>query len=505
MPSDQLLTKNIGEEFTCVGQWWLPSVSDHSSSEFKRGGTLTFSYKEGLKLEVMGQLETDKSFTDLLGRSVEMIWGVSTEGEFITLFDCQQVGMEIGTVWVESYLVDRVFVSKEAWFVPGEQVKFASLTLQFKNLADWVGSSGFQVPSFNRFDELVKSKKAEITYERPSDLPSINVRGYKVSIKFGNSWPAMGPSMQEATIRQYIVIAVEPRNSQDIAFDDAYVLANGIRNFLCLMIYPNAIYPLVIEGKVKLEEKTAKKEQYATMRLLYRPITTKQLSEKITRRDVIFAYEQVDGIWEAALNKLVVIKNGKLDLAFNKFFAEYFTPTEFTEDEFIAVIIALEDLQRSMRGKDYYLPKQEYKEKLLGVLNQQIDNALLEGKIKKDFQKSLKKRLGYAYQYSLETRLNDLFTTYATEFLSLFVEKTQSAFTRQIVATYHWLMHSNPEFRKDALDGGSELALVNLRLELFVVSMLLLYVGVPSEKIGEMLKLHQFEYLRVSKSAIKNA
>jgi hypothetical protein len=504
MASDSLLTKNIGEEFACVGQWWLPTASDSHSSEFKRGGTLTFSRDQGIKLEIMGQLEADKPLDKLVGGSVEMIWGVSIEGEFITLFDCQSVGTTIGNIWTESYLVERVFVSKNAWFTPGERVKFTSLTLKYTHLAEWVGISGFRVPDLNEFDELIKSKKAEIIYERPGDEPPVNIRDYEVSIRFGNSWPSIGRAVQEATIKQHTAIVIEPRNSKDIAFDDALILARGIQNFLALAMYDNAVYPLVIEGQVKTEEKTSEKDSHATMRLLYAPIETKEASGKIARREMILPYKEVDSIWEGALNKLVTIKDGKLDLAFNELFAEYFSPPEFTEDKFNAVIRGLEVFQRRTRKKDCYMPKEEYRETLLKRLNEQIDKALSNGGISEDLHQSLKKQLSCGYQYSLYTRLNDLFTAYGKEFLTLFAGKEKNDFIREIVATHNWLTHSDPEYRNDALDVGKELALLNLRLELFMIALLLGYIGIPSKKIGDMFKRHKFEYLRMSSSGIQD-
>jgi hypothetical protein len=324
------------------------------------------------------------------------------------------------------------------------------------------------------------------------------VKDYEISIRFGNSWPSIGPAIQQATIKQHTAFVIEPRNSKDIAFDDALILARGIQNFLTLLMYPNRIYPLVIEGQTKIEEKTSEKESHATMRLLYMPTATEKLSEKITRRDIIFSYKDVADIWEGALNKMVTVEDGKLELAFSEFFAEYFSPPGFTEDEFIVVLRGLEAFQRRTREKGYYMPKEEYRETLLKRFNEQIDTARLNGDIDEDFQESLKERLSCAYQYSLSARLDDLFAACGTEFLALFVGKKKNDFIREIVATYNWLAHSDPEYRDVALERGQEFGLLNLRLQLFMIALLLGYVGVPLEKIHDMFKHHKFHYLAIS-------
>jgi ApeA N-terminal domain 1 len=496
MASDQLLKKRIGEEFDCVGEWWLPKGSDPANSEFKCFGTLTFSRDQGITLEIMGRLGGPKLPKNLVGEPAKMIWGKSEQGEVITLYECQNAGMTVGTVSTESYIVGSVFVSKKAWFTPGEGITFTSLTLQYTHLAEWVGLSGFQPPSLDEFNEFIKGNKAEIIYKRPNDLPQINVRGFSVSIGFGNSWPSVGPAIQKATIEQYTSIFVKPRSSKEITLDEALILARGIQNFLSLVMYDTPIYPLVIEGTVRIEKKASEKEPHATMQLLYAPIATKKPSEKITSRDIVFSYRDVADILEGALNRMVIVEGDKLKLAFSEFFAEYFTPPEFTEDQFIAILRVLEALQRRTREKDYYMSKEEYSETLLKKLNEPINKALLNGDIQEDFHESLKKQLSYGYQYSLSARLDDLFATYGTEFLKLFIQKNKSDFIREIVATYNWLVHADPEYRDDALDRGAEFGLLNLRLQLFGIAVLLHYIGIPLEKVEKMFKLYKFDFLR---------
>ncbi len=500
MDSDQLLTKSLGEEFTCAGEWWIPKEPDRLKPKSKHCGTLTFSRGEGIKLDVMGQLE-GKVPDNFVGHPVEMIWGVSTEGELITLFKCKSAGMTMGTVWTESYLVDRVFVSKNAWFTPGERITFTSVRLQYTHLAEWVGITGFRVPSLYEFDEFINSKKAEIIYQRPSDPRPINVGDYAVSIRFGNSWPSIGPAIQEASIQQYTSIFIEPQNSKEITLDAALILAHGIQNFLALMMYADPIYPLVIEGQVKIEETTSETVPHATVRLLYAPIATIKPGENILRHNILFTYKDVADIWEDALNKMVVVDREKLKPVFNDFFAEYFSPSKYTEDRFVATIRAMEAFHRRTSEKNCYISKEKYSETLLTKLNEQIDEAKRHGDIDEDFRKSLKTRLSCGYQYLLEKRLNDLFAWYGEAFLTIFVGKKRSEFVREIVATRNWLTHFDEEDRSEALEGGAELALLNLRLQLFVIGLLLRHVGVRPEKVDDIFKHHKFDYLRVSQAA----
>lgn len=504
MASDQLLTKNIGEEFTCAGEWWLPKGSNPSNPRSKRSGTLAFSRDGGITLNILGRLGTGKPPKDLVGERVEMIWGISVEGELITLYECQKVGITIGTVWTESYLVGEVFVSKNAWFSPGEDITFTSLWLQYAHLAEWTGISGFRIPSLKEFDNFIKGEEAKINYKRPVDPPSINVKDYNLSIAFGNSWPGIGPATQEACIKQHTSIIIEPPNSKEIPLHDSRILVRAVQNFLSLVMYNDPVLPLVIEGKVKLEGKTPDERSSANMRLLYVPKETKKIIEETGRHTIVFPYNEVVDLWENALNKLVTVEGGKLETAFDDFFAEYFTPPEFTEDQFMVILRALEKLHRQIMKRDYYIPKEEYHQTILKKLNEQIDKSLSNGDIDEDFQEHLKKCLSCGYQYSLSTRLNDLFTEYGTEFLNLFIGKNKSDFVREIIATYNWLAHSDPKYQDDVLDRGEGFALLNLRLELFTVALLLHYIGFPLEKAEKIFKFHKFDYLRLPKTEARS-
>jgi len=498
MPSDQLLTKNIGEEFVCVGQWWLPTGPDPLNPEHKCGGTLSFVRSgDGIKLEIMGQLQAEELQEKLVGRAIEMIWGISTEGELITLLNCHSAEMTMGAVWTESFIVGQVFVSKSAWFTPDEPLAFASLAIQYTHLADWVDVSGFRRPKPDEYNRFIVEKKAEIYFERPPDIPPIFVKNNAISIRFGNSWPSIRPAMQEAHIKQYTWIFVEPGNSEEITLDEALIFVRGIQNFLTLVMYDNAIYPIVIEGQVKTEEKTSEKTPHATMRLLYEPIATKPPSKSILRHNILFTYEEVADFWERALNKLIPLDGDQLKSVLNNFFAEYFSPSAYAEDRLMATIRTMEVFHRRTTEKACYISKEKYDKTLLKRFTEQIDELERLGEIDADFQRSLKKRLSCGYSYSLEKRLNNLFTSYGKSFLTSFVAEGQTDFIRKIVATRNWLTHYDEEEKGGALESGPELAFLNLKLQLFVVVLLLSYAGFPPEKIQDKLKHHQFDYLRV--------
>ncbi len=293
---------------------------------------------------------------------------------------------------------------------------------------------------------------------------------------------------------------MEPRNSKEITLDEALIFVRGIQNFLTLVMYDNAVYPTVIEGRVKTEEKMSEEKSQATMRLLYEPVGTKPPRESILRHNILFAYEEVADFWQRALNNLIQLDGDQLKPVLNNFFAEYFSPSAYAEDRLMATIRTIEAFHRRTTEKACYMSKEKYNETLLKKFTEEIDELGRLGEIDADFQQSLKKRLSCGYSYLLEKRLNDLFTSYGKSFLTRFLPDEQTDFIRKIVATRNWFTHYDEEEKGEALESGPELVFLNLKLQLFVVVLLLNYAGFPPEKIQDKLKHHQFDYLRVKPS-----
>jgi hypothetical protein len=485
MSSDELFRKKIGEGFACVGEWWIPNTLDSGSSPLRCCGTLTFSLGEGIKLTIVGQLKK----TPL--EHIEMVWGVSEEGECITLFQCLRVGDTMGAIRTESYLAGAVFVSKETWLIPCEEITFKSLTLQYTHLGEWVGVSGLKG---SRIEEFVKKGKVGITFEVPEQLPSIRVKSYIISLHFEASWPAVGAMTRKATIEQHTSISIEPRNSTDIPLREVYTLVRGIQNFLSLLTYDDPIYPLIIEGTTRIGVKTADDKSAATMRLLYDRVGTKKPSQDLSKHKMLFTYNDFAGILESALNKMIVVEDDQLKPVFDEFFADYFNPAAYPQDRFMATVRAIEAFHRRTSEKDYYMEKEKYLDTCFKTFLEPVDKATSEGRISSDFRNRLKSQLYYGYEYSLRKRLGGLFTLYGEEFLTLFVDEEKSAFVNKVVDTRNWLTHFDEQ--KKAVREGKELAYLNLKLQLFMIALLLRYIGIPQKDIEDQFKHWKFDYLK---------
>ena len=489
--SDQLLTKKIGDEFACIGVWWIPDGPDPSNPQRKQCGTISLSQDGDITLDITGTLQSG----DLIGaKPVDVIWGTSSEGELITLLNSLRVGITIGTTAsTESYLVPTVLVSKHARLNNGAGIAFSSLTIQYTHLGKWAGVGGFHG---SPIEDWSRNKTIGIGYTQPEPLPSVVVKNYTISIHAGPKWHAVGPTTQKATIEQSTSIVVEPTNSREIPFDEVWTLIRGIQHFLSLLTYDDPIYPLVVDGAVRIVNENGEGASDASVRMLYKRLGTRKSSMELSQHKMLFTYKDVADIWESALNKIIVVEDDKLKPVYDQFFAEYFSPSAYPEDRFMATVRAIEVFHRRTSEQGYYMEEKNYLNTIFKIFLEPVDKARSQGIISSSFRDRLKNQLYFGYEYSLRKRLDDLFTLYGEEFLTLFVDEEKGAFVNQVVDTRNWFTHFDERGKDKAIRDGKELAYLNLKLQLFMIALLLRHVGIPAEKIEDQFKHYKFEYLK---------
>ena len=520
MPSDKLLMKRIGQEFACVGEWWVPGVHDPTNPKRMHTGTLTFARGKGIVLDVMGQFENkelSESPSPFPDRSYEMIWGKSAEGELITLHNCQWAGGSIGSKSSASYSIREVFASTDIWFTPHEEIAFKFLDLEFTLLDEWIGEYAIR-----RHTEFVDGKmKVDITAEAIDKLPSITVGDYVISTYVGVGVQGTRVPTRKETVEQAAVFHIESRASTEISLDEVHELTRGLQNFLSLLMYDEPIYPLVINGALTVTV-DGDRARTAIARLLYEPIGTKKTSDRLG--NILFSLKDVEDVWEDALREMIMAEEDKLKLVFNQFFAEHYSPSPFVEDRFMATMRTIEAFHRRTCTKDFYMEKTEYQTELLGKLLKPVTGAHLDS----SFNDSLKNRLEYGYQYSLRKRLNELLDSpNGEEFLTLFVasdeekenlkmemqaleteieqkkeqkrqqwiKKQRETFVETTVKTRNWYTHFDVDDKLRAMTDAPELEFLNRKLRLFTAALLLGYVHVPLDKVRSKFQHSKFSYL----------
>lgn len=518
---DKLLEKKIGDEFTCTGMWWVPHPPGPSNSEVKRYGTLAFTPEGKFRLCTMGALDLDQTEdTDVPHIMVEglpptkTIWGRSTSGEFITLFDSLNVHLPIdlsnGTdASAVKYEATTVLVTKsKRWFASVEDVTFDELRLRYTHLVAWVSIHRLGMP---RAEDCHGVEKDSLLFsiKPPFARQTIDIGDYVISLWVGNHLSLsniLTSEPKEAHTLTYDAdtsISIEPKEGK-ITLKDAGESIKVIRNFLSLVM-GERIFIQTIEGIIKNSDK---KGDFDTI-MVFPRIHIPQRIEKVMQPNMLFPYQHIEPLFENALKKMF---DKEMQPVYDQFFAELHNPSVYAEDEFMAAIRAIEVFHRRAMGGDYVAKSdyQRYDDQLADLVNalvQECDFKTLAPENRDAFEKSLHQKLSYGYQYALQRRLRELLREQANVFLELFVDENvnstvRNEFIHKIVKTRNYYTHYDDEDKEAAITDTKELTLAAKRLIVFLYMLLLNYVGIPKEDVDAAIRKHsanmyyKFGYLR---------
>lgn len=134
----------MNEAFECSGLWWLPEKPDS-----KICGILKFIPEKETRLDLTG---TFYNFKDNLNKLVliDIINGISSEGEEITLHRCFEVNRHFSSGFpfpISSYNCGVIFIG--AHFTNYNDIKLKEIYINYSNLDQWVNIEGFDI-WFNR-------------------------------------------------------------------------------------------------------------------------------------------------------------------------------------------------------------------------------------------------------------------------------------------------------------------------------------------------------------------
>jgi hypothetical protein len=517
MFTDKLFEKNIGDAFTCTGRWWIPHPPCPKNPKQVVYGTLTCTPEGKYLLSTVGPLDFDENqgLTNVIAGKLPQfntIWGATTQSEFITLFDCDNVESSTSASASFTYQAATVFVTNsKQWFNSVEDVGFDELRLRYKHLVAWVGTSGI---SLLRPKDCYGAESGSSVYSinKPFVLQTVDADDYVVSLRVGYrivgsqiliSKPNNPPNF---TYSNDTDISIKPKEGH-IKFDACQKLERIVLNFLSLFMGERTFIENIEGFNDPCDPRRV--TQVRVFLYVHMPVL-----QEVKQWKMLFPYQEVRGLFKASLRKMFVKEMQPL---YNQFFAEQLHPSEYPEDEFMAAIRAIEVFHRWVRGGDY-VAKQDYKgfagrfENLVDVVVEEMQDQKVAIEDVEGFKTNLSSRLTYGYQYSLKKRLMDILADQIV-FLELFVNKDAASDNEQslkilktyanvIVKTRNCYTHYDEEDKKIAITESTELKKAALRLIVLLYMLLLHYVGIPKEAVDMAIRKHsadlssKFGYLR---------
>jgi hypothetical protein len=388
--------------------------------------------------------------------------------------------------------------NSKRWFNGVEEVAFDKLWLRYKHLVAWAGASTIRALSPQDFQPTGRGSQL-FSFQRPFVLQTVNVGHYFVSLWVSyHVMSGTDGSAPSLTFANDTFFSVKPRQGK-ITLEGAKDIIRIIMNFLSLMI-GESTFNDSIEGFIDVSD-----AQRLTRIKVFPSVHVPKNVQAANQADMLFPYQELAGLFKQAFRAMFVKEMQPL---YNQFFAEQYQPSAYEEDRFMAAIRAIEVFHRRVRGGSY-VDETEYKKckqkfsALVETLVQNCDFKTLENEAA--FKNSLKQRLTYGYQYSLNKRLQDILAD-QTVFLQLFVNENLDGvlnwYANKIAKTRHYYTHYDDEDKNEAITGAKELKLAAERLIVLLYMLLLHYVGVPKEAVDVAMQRHsettynKFGYLR---------
>lgn len=374
-------------QFEYTGVWWLPENSDNKIS-----GTLKFNPIEGIDLELIGAFKGLKDIKTML--QPKIILGISSNGKIITLHDCFEYHSRHARFLTSSFVVNVIFEGHH--FEKEEDIIFDSLSINYSQLEEWTGISGFQIDT--ETDANHHLIKHEVIYEPPQKI-EVNLDNLKISVNSDFSYNWRG--IDDVNLKQTTFIKMEP--DKPTHYNDFQKnICYHIQNFLSLAI-GKATHSLTTKGKIMVAKDNSPDGSVEQKKILifYSEEGLPDSSKPIRSSDMLFVFEDISDNFENCLKNWIT-KSDYLQPVYDLYFGTLYNSSMYIQHEFLSLIQALETYHRRTHH-DEYIPKDDYAQKC---------KTLIETipEVDKKFRNRVIQKLMQPNELSLRKRLTEIYT-----------------------------------------------------------------------------------------------
>jgi hypothetical protein len=316
----------VNEGFEYQGFWWLPG-----SEKDKVPGTLRFDPDEGAILDLLGSPKGLEGVIEPI--EPEIILGLSSDGEYITLKDCGRTkgSVRFGPGFATStFAANTVFVG--AQFGRAEDVGFERLIVEYLHLGEWTGASGFEIkaPKDLEVDPLV------VEYRLPEPVTARVGDQYEVSLRFWASLDGPPGRRTEATVTQTAGLVVKSPEKRPL--EDIMEIAYRLQHFLSLGVR-RSVYPVSVWGAMGTPGEVVPVEIH------YRPLGMTGDTGRPRQRNMLFSLRDLpEGFGPAVARWLE--RAEILDPVYRLYLGTVYNPESFLEQQFLNLVQALEVYHR---------------------------------------------------------------------------------------------------------------------------------------------------------------
>ncbi len=432
------------------GHWWLPR-----NAEMRLAGTMTFSYQDGVRLDLIGNFDDPLRYSSL----GETILGETSSGEKITVHQAFSLTWE--RPFLEPHKGKSSFVATRAYvgehFDTPEEACFTTLSFRPTYLNEWL--------RLNPIELKYEGGGFTASYVMPR-LQSFPIDdALKVGIEFSLHGPSLTASLNALMFRQDATFTIDL--AKPAHFDLLYELMDHLCNFLSLAIM-SPIHVLDLEGRMARQEVL---EEYVPWVRILLPVYTVPEQEHIYETHMLFKYSEVsDRLGDLLQNWFD--KRDLLQPVHDLYFGVLNGPQVYPVTTFLNYVQALETYH-SRRKSNEVNPREVHKQRM---------HAILEA-APREYRDWLTKALALSNMPSLAKRLRELIEL--VPWPSKASAGTTDRFIQAVRDTRNYYTHYNPDLKDKAASGGA-LKRLSMTLGSMIEAILLYETGFDLTDVRQM-------------------
>ncbi len=415
------------EEIILQGVWYLPEELDK-----KLSGKLTFNHIKGAILELVGSFHNELNLEKML--EPDIILGVSTTGEKITLYKCFEKTYRHTGIQSSEFIANYIFIG--AHFSDINRLKFNKISAELPYMQEWINVSGFKL------DINHKKKKISIKYKLPSLISAYLDANKSVSINFTAEPPQKSFIQKEATIKQKAILEIKYIRPHDFkeCMSDLFIF----QNFLSF-VTNESISPLVLYGSTNEEFIQVKGNKiYEQIYIYYQLIKNLQFKSFISPYNFEFNFKLIRRRYGKVLSNWFNSYSA-LKPVYDLYFSLIHDPSLSLEHQFLNTVFALETYHRKiLNGTEISTKNHQYR------IKQILNKAPEKHKI------WLKDKLSFSNQLTLKSRLESILDRYSAKILNSVAPNfadNKEEFIKNVRNTRNYFVHYPSNLKSKAKKG----------------------------------------------------
>jgi len=443
------------ENLQIHGKWWIQSFENENIS-----GVLTFNQFTGGILTLDGMFN-DRFILEDGSSDFSEIFGDSNEGEKLTLSGCRFVSQELFSTnsRISKFNIDNIFIGEH--ILIDKTCLFNNLSIRFSFLEEWIDYNSIYLEKILNEEFILKYKSYNISIS-PNDI----INNFAINIV--KDIPEYSIKLNEFSMKQKAYIKISSNTER--TFKQFREIIQKLQSFLSFST-SIPIFPISIIGDVKRNENFKEIKIYYKLDY-YRAIPKNSL----ILNTFLFSYgdikDRIDSYLTNWFNKI-----NSLLPSFDLYLSIIFNPKMHLNQQFLDIIIALENFHNRVFNSKYF--NEELKKSII----KKIDAECLIN-IPSDIKKKIIQKLQYINEFSLRSRLKDLFDRFNYCEFTFF--RNEKEFIEKIVAIRNFLIHYDKKL-KSKIPDDEEFFFIIQKLKVLLEVCLLEEIGFSKEEINRFI------------------